>query len=698
MKKLIVAVMIGTLLTGCSTNKDNPFLQAYDTPFSVPPFDKIKTEHYLPAFLEGIKTHQKEIDAIAENSEAPTFANTVEALDFSGELLKKVSSVFFNLYSTDTNDKMEAIANEVTPLLTEHSDNLYLNKALFQRIKTLYDKRSTLGLNAEQIRLLEKYYKNFVRNGAALNDEQKERLREINKQLSLAELQFGQNVLAETNAYQKWITDEKELVGLPENVKQSAAEAAKEAGREGQWLFTTKKASFIPVLQYSENRELRRELLTAYNKRADNGNKNDNKPVINKIVKLRVQKAQLLGYPTWADYELDDTMAKTPQKVYEFLASVWEPSVRKAREEAAELQKMMDAEGKGEKLEPWDWWFYAEKLRKAKYDLEEEALKPYFKLENVRKGVFDLASKLYGLKFKKLQNMPVYHPDVEVFEVTDANDSLIGILYTDYYPRAGKKAGAWMNNISEQYIKDNINHRPVICNVGNLTKPTSDKPALLSMDDVETLFHEFGHALHGLLSQCTYPSLSGTNVARDFVELPSQIMENWCWEPEVIKTYAFHYKTGEVMPNELIEKIQQASTFNQGFVMTELLSAALLDMDYHTIKDTADIDVTAFENATMKRIGMIPQIVVRYRSTYFNHVFSGGYSAGYYSYTWAEVLDADAFQAFKETGDIYNSEIAASFRKNILERGDSDDPMKLYVAFRGKEPQPDALLIKRGLK
>jgi peptidyl-dipeptidase Dcp len=545
---------------------------------------------------------------------------------------------------------------------------------------------------------LEKYYKNFVRNGAALNDEQKSKLREINKQLSLAELQFGQNVLAETNAYQKWITDEKELAGLPDNVKQSAAEAAKEAGREGQWLFTTKKASFIPVLQYSENRELRRELLTAYNKLADNGNKNDNKPVINKIVKLRVQKAQLLGYSTWADYELDDTMAKTPQKVYDFLASVWEPSVRKAREEAAELQKLMDAEGKGEKLEPWDWWFYAEKLRKAKYDLDEEALKPYFKLENVRKGVFDLASKLYGLKFKKLENMPVYHPDVEVFEVTDANDSLIGILYTDYYPRSGKRAGAWMNNISEQYIKDNVNHRPVICNVGNLTKPTSDKPALLSMDDVETLFHEFGHALHGLLSQCTYPSLSGTNVARDFVELPSQIMENWCWEPEVIKTYAFHYKTGEVMPNELIEKIQQSSTFNQGFAMTELLSAALLDMDYHTIKDTSDIDVTAFENATMKRIGMIPQIVVRYRSTYFNHVFSGGYSAGYYSYTWAEVLDADAFQAFKESGDVYNPEIAASFRKNILERGDSDDPMKLYVAFRGKEPQPDALLIKRGLK
>jgi len=406
----------------------------------------------------------------------------------------------------------------------------------------------------------------------------------------------------------------------------------------------------------------------------------------------------LLGFATSADFILDDTMAKTPKAVYDLLNTVWTPAVAKAKAEAAELQKLMDAEGKGEKLEPWDWWYYTEKLRKAKYNLEEEALRPYFKLENVRQGVFDLASKLYGLKFKKLSDMPVYDPDVEVFEVTDATGALIGILYTDYFPRAGKRAGAWMNNIADQYKKDGINHRPIICNVGNFTKPTKDKPSLLNMDEVETLFHEFGHALHGLLTQCTYPSQSGTSVSRDFVELPSQVMENWCWEPEVMKTYAKHYKTGEVMPKELMDKIQLAGTFNQGFINTELLAASFLDMDYHMKKDTANFDVTQFEKASLGKIGMIPQIIVRYRSSYFNHIFSGDYCAGYYSYTWAAVLDADAFQAFKETGDIYNQKVATSFRKNVLEKGDTDDPMNLYRNFRGSNPNPDALLKRRGLK
>lgn len=685
------------LLSNCNTDK-NPLLQNYDTPYGVPPFDKIKTEHYLPAFQVGIKQHQDEIDKIASNKSSPTFENTVAALDYSGELLKKVSYVFFNLYSTDSNEQMEAIAQQITPQLTEHNDNLYLNEALFKRIKTLYEQKDKLGLNPEQNRLLEKYYKNFVRNGAALNTEQKAQLREINKELSLAELQFGQNVLAETNAYQKWITDEKNLAGLPENVRQAAAEAAEQAGKKGAWLFTLQKASFIPVLQYSENRDLRKELLTAYTYIANNNNQHDNKAVINKIMKLRIQKAQLLGFATPANYYLDDTMAKTPDKVYSFLALLWEPSLQKAKEEAAELQQLMEAEDKGEKLEPWDWWFYAEKLRKIKYDLNEEALRPYFKLENVRQGVFDLASKLYGLQFKKLNNIPVYNPEVEVFEVLDADGSLVGILYTDYFPRAGKQSGAWMNNISEQYIKNGINFRPVICNVGNLTKSTAEHPSLLNMDEVETIFHEFGHALHGLLSQSTYPSLSGTNVARDFVEFPSQIMENWCWEPEVLKIYARHYQTNEIIPDDLIEKIQQSRLFNQGFNMTELLAAAYLDMDYHTRKDTSTFKVVDFENASMARIGMIPQIHVRYHSTYFNHIFSGGYCAGYYSYSWAEVLADDAFQAFKETGDVYNLELSFAFRKKILERGDSDEPMKLYIDFRGKEPQPDALLMKRGLK
>lgn len=690
-------MIMGLLLMSCNRT-DNPFFEEYSNKYGAPPFEQIKPEHYMPAFIEGMKTQQAEMTAIADNEEAPTFENTIAAMDYSGELLKKVSSVFFNLYSAETNEELSKISTEISPLLSEHNDNIYLNDKLYLRVKTLFEKRATLGLTVEQNRLLEKYNRNFIRSGAALSPEQKEKLRAINKELGLVELKFGQNLLDETNAYKKFVTDTAQLAGLPTSVRQAAAEEAKAAGKTGQWLFTTQKASFIPVLQYSQNRELRKELLMAYSTRGNHDNDKDNKAVISKIMKLRTQKAQLLGFKTSAEFILDDTMAKTPEAVYSFLNSVWTPALAKAKIEAAELQKLMDLEGKGEKLEAWDWWYYAEKLRKAKYDLDEEALKPYFKLENVRQGVFDLATKLWGLKFKKLEEMPIYHKDVEVFEVSDADGSLIGVLYTDYFPRPGKRAGAWMENITPQYKKDGVNHRPIICNVGNFTKPTADKPSLLTMDEVETLFHEFGHALHGLLSQCTYPSLACTNVSRDFVELPSQVMENWCWEPEVMKTYAKHYKTGEIMPAALMQKIQKAGTFNQGFINTELLSASLLDIDYHMIKDTNDIDVAAFEKASLTKIGMIPQIITRYRSTYFNHIFAGGYSAGYYSYTWAAVLDADAFSAFKETGDIYNSEKATAFRKYILEKGDSDDPMKLYKEFRGANPNPDALLIKRGLK
>lgn len=685
-----------TLLTACQTEQKNPFFETYTTPYGAPPFDKIKVEHYMPAFLEGMAQQKAEIDAIVNNTEAPTFANTIEALEYSGSLLDKVTYVFFNVYMADGNDEMGKIAEEVSPLLSEQSDYIMLNEGLFERVKAVYEAKETLNLNKEQAKLLEETYKSFVRGGANLNKEQKAELSRINKELSLAELQFSKNVLDATNAYQKWIEDESELAGLPESVKQAAAEAAKAAGQEGKWLFTVQKSSFLPVLQYSDNRELRKELLMAYTSLANHDDNLDNKAVINKIMKLRVQQAQLFGFTTPAGFILDNTMAKTPEAVYSFLETVWTPSLAQAKVEAAELQKLMDEEGKGEKLEPWDWWYYAEKLRKAKYDLDEEELKAYFKLENVRKGAFDLAGKLWGLQFKQLEDMPVYNPEVEVFEVSDSDGSLIGILYTDYFPRAGKRAGAWMNEIAPQYVRDGVNHRPVIINVGNFTRPTADKPSLLTMDEVSTLFHEFGHALHGLLSQCTYKSLSGTNVARDFVELPSQLMENWCYEPEVMKTYAFHYETGEVIPDALIEKIQKASTFNQGFVMTELLSASLLDMDYHSIADTADIDVNAFEKASMEKMGMIPEIIVRYRSTYFSHIFTTGYSAGYYSYTWAAVLDSDAFQAFKETGDIYNQEVATAYRKNILERGGTEDPMVLYQQFRGKMPNPDYLLIKRG--
>jgi peptidyl-dipeptidase Dcp len=662
----------------------------------VPPFDKIKTEHYMPAFIEGMRQDSLEIEAIANNPEPPTFANTIEALEYSGAMLDRVSSVFFNLYSADTNDDMDAIAEKVSPLLSDHSDNITLNAALFKRIKAVYDKRDSLNLNHEQMRLLEKRYQSFVRSGANLSDEQKARLREINKELGLLDIKFGGNVLAETNAYQKWIDNEQELDGLPQDVKNAAAEEAAAAGQPGKWLFTTQKSSFIPVLQYCTNRQLRKELLIAYTMRGNNNNEYDNKSVINQTVRLRVEKAKMFGFDNPADMILETSMAKNSKNVIDFLPSVWEPSLAQAKKEAAELQKLMDAEGRGEKLEPWDWWFYAEKLRREKYNLDEEALKPYFKLENVRQGVFDLATKLYGLKFEKLSGMPVYNPDVEVFKVMDADGSLLGIFYGDYFPRAGKRGGAWMNNISEQYVKDGVDHRPVICNVCNFTKPTADKPSLLTMDEVETLFHEFGHALHGFLSKCTYESLSGTSVPRDFVEMPSQLMENWCYEPEVMRSYAKHYLTGETIPDSLIESLQRASTFNQGFVMTELLSATILDMDYHMVTTTDSIDVEAFEKASMERMGMIPQIIVRYRSTNFSHIFTTGYEAGYYSYTWSAVLDADVFAAFKETGDVFNREVATSLRRNILERGFTDDPMTLYVNFRGRQPDPKNLLRRKG--
>ncbi len=694
MKKLFLYITMGLLLMGCNSN--NPFFTAFENEYGIPPFEEINAEHYLPAFEEGIKQQQIEYNAIANNEESPTFENTIAALELSGELLQRVSGVFFNLYSAETNEDLNEIAKQVTPLLSAHSDNLYLNDDIFQKIAALHQQKENLNLNAEQNRILDKYYKNFVRSGAALNDTEKESLREINAALSQATLTFGQNLLAENNAYQHFVELEEDLAGLPESVIQAAAEAAKDAGKGGQWLFTLSKASFMPVLQYADNRDLRKDLLLAWANRGDNENEHDNKATIKEIMQLRIQRAKLLGYTNPAEFILENTMAKSPQKVYEFLDSVWKPALNQAKKEAAELQKIMDATGKGESLEPWDWWYYAEKLRQAKFELDEEVLRPYFKLENVRQGAFDLAGNLWGLRFEELLDAPKYHSDVHTFKVTDSDGSLIGILITDYFPRAGKRAGAWMNNYREQHYRDGQNIRPVIVNVGNFTKPSAQKPSLLNMDEVETLFHEFGHALHGLLAQSTYVSLAGTNVVRDFVELPSQIMENWCFEPEVMKTYAKHYLTGELIPDELIEKIQNTSTFNQGFVMTELLSAALLDMDYHMLTNADNLDVTAFEKASMERMGMMPEIIVRYRSTNFNHVFGGGYAAGYYSYTWSEVLDADAYQAFVETGDIYNQQVADSYRKNILEKGDSDDAMQLYLNFRGKEADPKALLRKRG--
>lgn len=696
MKKVLILGVMAMSLLAC--NQTNPLLEQPNTPFGVPAFDKVKIEHYLPAFEEAIRQNKAEIDAIVNNEDAPTFENTIVALDRSGLLLDRVTGVFFNVLEADGNDEMNAIAEQVSPMLSELSDGIILNDALFQRVKAVYDEREQLGLNAEQMRLVTQTYKAFADNGANLPEDKKERLKEINQELSLLSLKFGNNVVAETNSddVKRFITDEALLAGLPESAKAAAAEEAEAAGHPGEWLFTPKRTSFTPVLQYCENRELRKQLLMDYTTRGNHDNENDNKSVIIREIELRIERAKLFGYDNPADYILADCMAKNHQTVDAFLASVWAPSLEAAKREAAELQALLEQDLPGEKLQPWDWWFYAEKLRKAKYDLDEEELKPYFELNNVRKGAFGVATKLYGLQFEKLENMPVYNPEVEVFKVTEADGSLVGILYTDYFPRAGKRPGAWMNNILPQYIDaEGVDHRPVIINVGNFNKPTAGNPSLLSMDDVETLFHEFGHALHGLLSKAHYKSLSGTNTPRDFVELPSQFMENYAYEPEVLKTYAFHYETGEVIPDELIEKINKASAFNQGFVTTELLSASILDMDFHELTSAEGLDVNAFEAESLKKMGMIDEIIVRYRPTFYNHIFTTGYEAGYYSYTWSAVLDADAFAAFKETGDLFEAETAKRFR-HLLEQGGTRDAQELYLEFRGKEADPKYLLIRKG--
>ena len=696
MKKALILGVMAMCLLAC--NQTNPLLEQPNTPFGVPAFDKVKIEHYLPAFEEAIRQNKAEIDAIVNNEDAPTFENTIVALDRSGLLLDRVTGVFFNVLEADGNDEMNAIAEQVSPMLSDLSDGIILNDALFQRVKAVYDEREQLGLNAEQMRLVTQTYKAFADNGANLPEDKKERLKEINQELSLLSLKFGNNVVAETNSddVKRFITDEALLAGLPESAKAAAAEEAEAAGHPGEWLFTPKRTSFTPVLQYCENRELRKQLLMDYTTRCNHDNENDNKAVIIREMELRIERAKLFGYDNPADYILADCMAKNHQTVDAFLASVWAPSLEAAKREAAELQALLEQDLPGEKLQPWDWWFYAEKLRKAKYDLDEEELKPYFELNNVRKGAFGVATKLYGLQFEKLENMPVYNPEVEVFKVTEADGSLVGILYTDYFPRAGKRPGAWMNNILPQYIDaEGVDHRPVIINVGNFNKPTAGNPSLLSMDDVETLFHEFGHALHGLLSKAHYKSLSGTNTPRDFVELPSQFMENYAYEPEVLKTYAFHYETGEVIPDELIEKINKASAFNQGFVTTELLSASILDMDFHELTSAESLDVNAFEAESLKKMGMIDEIIVRYRPTFYNHIFTTGYEAGYYSYTWSAVLDADAFAAFKETGDLFEAETAKRFR-HLLEQGGTRDAQELYLEFRGKEADPKYLLIRKG--
>lgn len=688
-------VMILVILS-CQSQKENPLFSDYDTPFATPPFHKVKNEHYMPAFEEGMRQQKQEVAAIISNPEKPTFENTVEALERSGALLTKVSNVFYGLRSAHTNDEIQQISKDVAPLLSKHSDDINLNEKLFERVNAVYDQREQLNLSTEQSMLLQETYKGFVRGGANLPEDKKAEFREINKELSLLTIQFGENVLKETNEFAMVIEDENDLAGLPEGVISAAREAAQEKGYEGKWVFTIHKPSLIPFLQFSPKRELREKMFKAYINQGNNNNELDNKEIIKKIVSLRLRRANLLGYKTHADYVLEENMAKNPDNVYKLLYQVWNPALNKSKMEASLLQKMIDKEGDPFDLQPWDWWYYAEKVKKAEYDLDEEMLRPYLKLENVREGAFMLANKLWGLTFEERKDIPVYHPDVKVFEVREADGSHVGILYTDYFPRASKRGGAWMGSYRKQYRLNGKNYTPVIVNVFNFTKPSGDTPSLLSWEETETLFHEFGHALHGLLSDRTYESLTGTSVPRDFVELPSQIMENWVSEPEVLKMFARHYQTGDVIPDELIRKIERAAKFNQGFKYVERLAASFLDMDWHSITDTSVTGVMIFENNSMKKIGMIPEIVTRYHSPYFRHIFSGGYAAGYYSYTWAEVLDSDAFQAFKETS-LFDQKIAQSYRENILATGGSEDPMVLYRRFRGRDPEIKPLLEKRGL-
>lgn len=682
-------------LTACGAKHDNPVLADSALPFGAPEFSKYQSTDYEAAFMEGLEEQRAEIDAIANSKEEPTFDNTIAALERSGKKLSKVSGIFFNLNETDADDVMRETEKKLSPILTEHSAYMTMNEALFARVKKLYDNKANLGLTREQEMVLDKYYRMFVKGGALLDAEKKAQLMEIDKQLSLASIEFGENSLAETNAFQLVITDEKDLAGLPQSSINAARELAEAAGKEG-WLFTLQKPSWIPFLQYADNRELRKKMYLGYINRGDNNNENDNKEVIARILKLRQQKAQLFGYETFAEFQLEDKMAKTPEAAYDLLMTIWNAALPKAKAEAAELQKMMDAEGKGEKLEAWDWWYYTEKLRQEKYALSESELRPYFSLDNVRKGAFMVSEKLFGMQFRPVEGLDLYHPEVETFEVLDADGSHLALFYTDYFPRATKRAGAWMNNIVEATNIDGENQRPMIVNVGNFTAPTGDTPSLLTIDEARTLFHELGHALHGFLTQTKYPSVSGTSVARDFVELPSQIMEHWAIEPEVMKMYALHYETGEPITDELIAKMQATSSFNSGFETVELVGAALLDMEYHMLTDYSNFEANAFEKSVAEKIGLIPQIAFRYRGPYFNHIFSGGYAVGYYSYLWAEVLDADGFEAFKEKG-IFDEATGRSFRKNILEMGGSEEPMTLYKRFRGAEPNPEALLRNRGL-
>jgi peptidyl-dipeptidase Dcp len=702
MKKIILLLTIMTIVSfsGCKQSKEvkNPFFTEYQTPFQVPPFDKIDSTDYMPAYVEGMKQQMAEIDQIVNNSKEPDFENTILAFDKSGRLLTKVSKVFSQMNEANTTPQLQDIARKLSPLTSKHRDDIAMNEKLFKKIKTIYEKRKEMKLDDQQIRVVEKYYRDFVRNGADLSKDKQDTLRKLNEQVSLLTLKFGENLLAETNNNFKLVIDNKnDLEGLPQGVIDGAAETAKANGMDGKWVFTLAKPSMIPFLQYAKNRELREKIYRGYFMRGNNDNKNDNKKVVAGIAKLRFRQAQLLGYKSYAAYVIDDNMAKTPEAVDAFLMKLWNVALPVAKEEVKEMQKIIDREGGKFKLQSWDWWYYAEKVRKEKYDLDENELKPYFSLSNVRDGMFHVANKLYGITLTKRTDLPVFQKDVETYEVKEADGKSLGVLYLDYYPRESKRNGAWCTDFRSSGYENGKKVDAIESVTYNLSKPTANAPALLTWDDVTTMFHEFGHSLHGLFIEGKYDRTAG-NVPLDYVELPSQVMENWAGEPEVLKYYAKHYKTGEVIPDKLIAKIVKSSQFNEGFITVEYLAASLLDLDYHNLTSANDIDVLAFEKKSMDDIGLISEILPRYRSTYFSHIFSGEYPAGYYVYIWAAVLDADAFNAFKESGDIYNHDLAAKFRKYCLAESGDDEAMTQYKKFRGQEPSIDPLLKRRGLK
>ncbi len=675
---------------------DNPLLLPFSTPYGVPPFDIISEDQYLPAFESAMEVHKKEIDCIAADPAPATFANTIEALDRSGKLLHDVSSIFYNILYAESNEDLDRISEDLSPLLARHQDYIALNTELFARVRAVWDHTDKRTHSEEQWELLDKTYKSFTRNGALLSDIDKNKIRSINEELSMLSLKYGQNVLVDSNEYRLVIDDESDLAGLPQDVIYAAADLAEAEGLAGKWVFTLQNPSVMPFLHYAENRMLRRQIWHAMQNKGNNGNACDNNELAVKIANLRLERAKLLGYDSHGHYVLEEQMASTPEKVMELLDKLWKPAVNKAIKEAEEISQMISDEGGDFHLAPYDWRYYAEKIRQKKYDLDENELRPYFSLQNAIHGIFICAEKLYGLTFVERHDLPVYHPEVTVYEVRETVGTVTGILYMDFHPRKGKRSGAWMTSYRQQYSENGQRIIPIISIVCNFSRPASDAPSLLTLDEVNTLFHEFGHALHGLLSDVRYKSLAGTSVPTDFVELPSQIMENWATESEVLGLYAHHYQTGQPMPGSLTDKIDKAAKYGQGFASTEYLAASLLDMAYHTITQPLTQSASDFEEQTLLSRHLIPEIIPRYRTTYFNHIFAWGYSAGYYSYIWSEVLDSDAYEAFKEKG-IFDTNTATAFRKNILERGGSAEPMELYRRFRGQDPAIHPLLIKRGL-